>query len=149
MESAIGAAVFLEDTSVWETAMSIFAARVPAYIYLTSDGPLPVPGHGIGTDRASIIQYWHGQQTFVNGLTQETCRDFAHLSYGIASISHVAETNRIQGNDLWKTHVGTRLKAALELHSPFQTGTQIPLWLCNRKIGRSMDPGEWRCFFRS
>jgi hypothetical protein len=146
MESAIGAAVFLEDASVWEKAMSLFSARVPAYIYLTSDGPLPVPGRGIKPDPASIIKFWHGQDIFVDGLTQETCRDWAHMSYGIASISHVAETARIQGNDLWKTQLGTRIKAALEFHSPFQTGTQIPTWLCNGTIGRSMDPGEWTGF---
>lgn len=143
MEASIGAAIFLEDASIYETAMSIFAARVPAYIYLTSDGPLPIPGHGIKTDPASIIKYWNGQTIYnTSGITQETCRDFTHTSYGISSISHVAESARIQGNDLWATALGTRIRAALELHCPFETGTQIPMWLCNGTIGRSMDPGK-------
>jgi hypothetical protein len=60
MEAAIGAAVFLEDATVYEKAMSTFAARVPAYIYLTSDGPLPIPAHGIGADAASTTAYWNG-----------------------------------------------------------------------------------------
>jgi hypothetical protein len=143
MEAAIGAAVFLEDAATYETAMSIFAARVPAYIYLTSDGPLPIPAHGIQTDPASIIKYWNGQTIYnTSGITQESCRDFAHTSYGISSMSHVAETARIQGNDLWTTALGTRVRAATELHSPFETGTKIPMWLCNGTIGRSIDPGK-------
>ena len=143
MEASIGIAIFLEDAATYQKAMLVFAARVPAYIYLTSDGPYPIPGHGIGSSPSAIIKYWNGQSTYpVSGITQETCRDFAHTSYGIASISHVAETARIQGNDLWQTSVGTRVKAALELHSPFETGTKIPSWLCGGTIARSMDPGE-------
>ena len=142
MESSLYIAVFTENATVYETAMSIFAQRVPAYIYLTSDGPLPVPARGIANTPAAIISYWFNQSTFpVDGITQETCRDFAHPSYGISSISHIAETSRIQGKDIWTTDVGTRIKAALELHSPFQTGDKaIPKWLCNGTIGRSMDP---------
>jgi hypothetical protein len=150
MEAAIGAAVFLEDAAIYEKAMSTFAARVPAYIYLTSDGPLPIPARGIKTDPASIIKYWNGQTIYnASGIAQETCRDFAHTSYGISSISHVAETARIQGNDLWTTALGTRIRAALELHTPFQTGTRIPMWLCNGTIGRSMDPGKISPYFPS
>jgi hypothetical protein len=33
-------------------------------------------------------------------------------------------------------------KAALELHAPFETGDQqVPKWLCNGTIGRSLDAG--------
>ena len=143
MEAAIGAAVFLSNKSLYEHSMSIFAARVPAYIYLTSDGALPIAANGIQSDSAHIIKYWNGQTIYnMSGITQETCRDFAHTSYGISSISHVAETARIQGNDLWLASLGTRIEAALELHSPFQTGTSIPHWLCNGTITRSIDPGE-------
>ncbi|KAI9759673.1 MAG: hypothetical protein M4579_002150 [Chaenotheca gracillima] len=142
MEASLGAAVFLEDRALYERALSTFAARVPAYIYLTSDGPLPVPGRDIENTRDAIVKYWNNQTTFpVDGITQETCRDFAHTSYGISSISHVAETVRIQGTDLWaSTSLGMRIHAALELHSPFQTGSKIPDWLCNGNITRSFDP---------
>lgn len=143
MEASIGAAVFLEDRALYTASMSKFAGRVPAYIYLTSDGPLPVQGRGLNTTKDAIIKYWFKQATFpVSGITQETCRDFAHVSYGIASMAHVAETSRIQGEDLWKTELGTRVGAALELHAPFETGDkEIPQWLCNGTIGRSLDPG--------
>lgn len=143
MESSLYIAVFTENATTYETAMSTFAQRVPAYIYLESDGPLPVPARGIADTPAAIISYWWNQPVYpVSGITQETCRDFAHLSYGISSISHIAETSRIQGRDLWKTtDVTERVKAALELHAPFETGDEtIPKWLCNGTITRSMDP---------
>ena len=79
MEASIGIAVFLEDAPTYQKAMSTFAARVPAYIYLTSDGPYPIPGRGISNSPSAIIKYWNGQSTFpVSGITQETCRDLAH-----------------------------------------------------------------------
>jgi hypothetical protein len=55
IEAAIGAVFFFENAAIYEKAMSTFAACVPAYIYLTSDG-LPIPTHAIGTDPASIIK---------------------------------------------------------------------------------------------
>ncbi|KAH8804482.1 chondroitin AC/alginate lyase [Xylogone sp. PMI_703] len=143
MESSLYIAVFTENKTIYETAMSIFAQRVPAYIYLKSDGPLPVPARGIADTPEAIISYWWNQSVYpVDGITQETCRDFAHLSYGISSISHIAETSRIQGKDIWKTtDTGRRIKAALELHAPFETGdATVPKWLCNGTISRSMDP---------
>ncbi|HEY4024458.1 MAG TPA: alginate lyase family protein, partial [Pseudonocardiaceae bacterium] len=92
MEAAVGISVFLDDKTDYDTAMNKFMLRVPAYVYLSSDGALPktVPGSGL-TTKQQIISYWQGQSTFVNGLTQETCRDFTHTGYGIASISDVAE----------------------------------------------------------
>ena len=46
MEAAIGISVFLEDKSSYDRAMATFLARVPAYIYLTSDGPTPIAPKG-------------------------------------------------------------------------------------------------------
>lgn len=144
MEATIGAAVFLEDKSLYEWAMSIFAARVPAYIYLTEDGPYPIPGSGIANNSAAISKYWYNQALFnTSGITQETCRDLAHPSYGISSISHISETARIQGNDLWKTSVGTRIQAALEFHAPFLLGAPVPKWLCGGTLARHFDPSNF------
>jgi hypothetical protein len=144
MEASLGIAVFTENKATYEDAMSKFAGRVPAYIYLTSDGPYPVPGRDVADTPASLIKYWQGQQYFnISGITQETCRDYAHTSYGISSMSHIAETSRIQGKDLWGTSLGVRVKAALELHSSFETGEQhIPAYICGGNIARSMDPGK-------
>lgn len=146
MEATIGAAVFLEDSAVYESAMSIFAKRVPAYIYLTSDGAYPIPGTGIKNTASAVESFWYNQKVFTtSGITQETCRDFAHTSYGISSISHVAETARLQGNDLWQTSVGTRVQEALGFHAKYLTGTAVPSWLCGGKISRSFDPSKCQC----
>ena len=49
MEAAIGIAVFLEDRAAYDQAMTKFRGRVPAYIYLTSDGALPKAPPGSGS----------------------------------------------------------------------------------------------------
>ncbi|MFD9736571.1 alginate lyase family protein [Umezawaea sp. NPDC059074] len=141
MEAAIGISVFLEDKTSYDKAMTKFLGRVPAFIYLTSDGSLPkvAPGSGL-SGRTAIVNYWQGQGTFMNGLTQETCRDFTHTGYGLASISDVAETSRIQGTDLYSTDVGERLRQALGLHSQYQLGTAMPSNLCGGTKSGSLGP---------
>ncbi|WP_374101049.1 alginate lyase family protein [Streptomyces phytophilus] len=141
MEAAVGIAVFLEDKGAYDRAMQTFRTRVPAFIYLESDGELPrtVPKQNLDT-RQKIINYWQGQSTFVTGLTQETCRDFTHTGYGLASISHVAETARIQGEDLYRTDVGERLRHALGFQSRYELGEAPPGWLCGGSVDRGLGP---------
>ncbi|WP_234379994.1 alginate lyase family protein [Streptomyces sp. CMB-StM0423] len=141
MEAAVGIAVFLEDKGAYDRAMQTFRTRVPAFIYLESDGELPrtVPKQNLDT-RQKIINYWQGQSTFVTGLTQETCRDFTHTGYGLASISHVAETSRIQGEDLYRTDVGERLRHALGFQSRYELGEAPPGWLCGGSVDRGLGP---------
>ncbi|KAI9702839.1 MAG: hypothetical protein M1836_008053 [Candelina mexicana] len=142
MEAAIGITIFLNDGSSYDKAMAKFLGRVPAYIYLTSDGSYPkaAPGSGL-TTRDEIVKYWHNQATFPeNGIAQETCRDFVHTGYGISSISHVAETSRIHGNDLYTGDVGTRLRYALGLHSKYELGAAKPDWLCPKPLKLGLGP---------
>lgn len=140
MEAAVGISVFLNDETSYASAVSRYLNRVHAFVYLSTDGPLPftVPGSGLDT-AAEIIGYWQGQSTFVNGLAQETCRDFVHTGYGISAISHVAETSRIQGRDLYP-QVGERLRHALGLHSGYQLGNAVPSWLCNGQLNLGLGP---------
>jgi hypothetical protein len=135
MEAAVGISVFLEDKTSYDTAMARFRTRTAAYVYLASDGSVPktVPSQNLDTT-AKIVSYWQGQSTFVTGLTQETCRDLTHTGYGISSISHVAETSRIQGQDLYGTDVGERLRQALGFQSKYQLGTAVPSWLCGGSL---------------
>ncbi|MEU7484558.1 alginate lyase family protein [Streptomyces sp. NPDC042319] len=141
MEAAVGISVFLDDKASYDKAMAKFRGRVPAYVYLSSDGDLPkaAPGSGLDT-RDKIIKYWQGQSTFVNGLTQETCRDFTHTGYGISAISHIAETSRIQGQDLYGTDVGERLRYALGFQAKYELGEAPPSRLCGGSIKRGMGP---------
>jgi hypothetical protein len=141
MEAAVGISVFLEDKASYDTAMAKFRTRTAAYVYLASDGDLPrtVPSQNLNT-RDKIVSYWQHQSTFVTGLTQETCRDFTHTGYGISAISHVAETSRIQGQDLYGTDVGERLRQALGFQSKYELGASVPGWLCGGSVHRGLGP---------
>lgn len=140
-EAAVGISVFLDDKSNYDKAMQTFRSRVPAYVYLSSDGGSPKAPPGAGAySNDRLVSYWQGQKKFVDGLTQETCRDFAHTGYGVASIADVAETARIQGQDLYGTDVGKRLQAALELHTQYENGAKMPSWLCNGSKKRELGP---------
>ncbi|MFE5036984.1 alginate lyase family protein [Streptomyces sp. NPDC056683] len=141
MEAAVGISVFLEDKASYDTAMAKFRTRTAAYVYLASDGSVPktVPSQNLDTT-AKIVSYWQGQSTFVTGLTQETCRDFTHTGYGISAISHVAETSRIQGQDLYGTDVGERLRQALGFQAKYQLGTAVPSWLCGGSLNLGLGP---------
>ncbi|TMU98722.1 alginate lyase family protein [Streptomyces sp. DASNCL29] len=138
-EAAIGIAVFLDDRSAYDKAVSTYLDRVPAYIYLTSDGDLPKPPADSSIDtEAEIIKYWQGQSTFADGLAQETCRDFGHTGWGIASIADIAETSRIQGQDLYPK-IQDRLRYALGFHTGYENGTAVPSWLCGGSVKKGLD----------
>jgi len=140
MEAALGISVFLEDRTAYDRAIAKFRARVPAYLYLTTDGSYPRGPAGSGIDTyAEIVNYWHDQTTFVDGLSQETCRDFTHTGYGLASIAHVAETARIQGQDLY-AELRDRLRHAMGFHAKYELGTAAPTWLCGGTITRGLGP---------
>ncbi|MFK0251228.1 alginate lyase family protein [Amycolatopsis azurea] len=139
-EAAIGIAVFLDDKTSYDKAVAKFRTRVPAYLYLTGDGALPktAPGSGLDT-RDKIVKYWQGQTTFVNGLSQETCRDFTHTGYGLAAIANFAETTRIQGQDLYP-EIGDRLREGLGFHAKYQMGAAVPSWLCGGSLKLGLGP---------
>ncbi|MEU1480419.1 alginate lyase family protein [Streptomyces sp. NPDC005760] len=141
MEAAVGISVFLEDKASYDKAMGKFRTRTAAYVYLDSDGELPktVPSQNLNT-RDKIVGYWQGQSTFVTGLTQETCRDLTHTGYGISAISHVAETSRIQAQDLYGTDVGERLRQALGFQAKYELGTAVPSRLCGGSLKLGLGP---------
>ena len=140
MDASVGIAVFLDDRASYDKAITRFLARTAAYIYLPADGSQPKypPVGGINT-LSKLISYWQGQSTFVAGLTQETCRDFVHTGYGISAISHVAETTRIQGADLWP-ELQERTRQALGFHTKFENGTAVPSNICGGKVTKGLGP---------
>ncbi|KAI4229906.1 MAG: hypothetical protein LQ349_006327 [Xanthoria aureola] len=145
MEAAQGISVFLNDASSYDKAMNKFFGRAPAYVYLTSDGSCPKAAPSSGFTSCSQVQEYWQQNTFPeNGIAQETCRDFEHTGMGIASMSHIAETSKIQGSDLWTTDVGTRIRYALGFHSQFELGAPAPSWLCP---GRGIDLKDGKADF--
>ncbi|MFF1381656.1 alginate lyase family protein [Streptomyces sp. NPDC058308] len=139
-DATMAMAVFLDDHATFEKSVHHFRTRVPAYFYLESDGKLPVSPEGSGIDTAAELKrYWFGQDTFADGLSQETCRNFKHASYSLAATAHMAETAHHQGVDLYG-EVKDRLRAAFEFHSKYQLGAPVPGWLCGGRVRRDMGP---------
>jgi hypothetical protein len=140
-EAAIGIAVFTENKSAYDKAVEKFQGRVPAYTYLTSDGDTPKTAPGSGLEgRDAIVKYWQGQSDFrESGITQETCRDFVHTGYGLSAVSHIAETSRIQGKDLYP-EVADRLRQGLGFQARYELGEQPPSWLCGGKLTKGLGP---------
>ncbi|MEQ4206885.1 alginate lyase family protein [Actinopolymorpha sp. B17G11] len=140
MDAAVGISVFLDDRESFDHAIGIWQRRVPAYFYLESDGPLPHPPPDGGKDTPEeLIDYWHGQTTFVDGLSQETCRNFGYVGWGIDATAHVAETARLQGLQLY-SEVGERVTKALEFHAKYDLGADPPDWLCGGTKERTLGP---------
>ncbi|MFD9334038.1 alginate lyase family protein [Streptomyces sp. NPDC060028] len=140
MDAAVGISVHLDDRANYDKAMNIYLGRVPAYFYLASDGaqPLYPPRSTIDT-KSELIDYWHGQSTFVDGLAQETCRDFGHTGMGIAATMHVAETSRIQGRDLYP-QFKDRFRHLLGFHAAYELGQAVPSWLCGGTLAKGIGP---------
>jgi Alginate lyase len=140
-DALMGISVFLDDKASFNKALSLWRGRVPAYIYLKSDGPAPLSPPGHGKSGASLTSYWYGQSTLVDGIAQETCRDFGHTAMGINAAFHAAQTARAQGVDLWGEQK-TRFAAAMEFHAPYEMGEAAPSWLCGGTITRGTG-GYW------
>jgi len=130
IEASIAIAVFTDDRPTFEKAITMWRARVPSYIYMTSDGPTPVPPPSTTYDATQIASYWGNQTQFTeNGIGQETCRDFHHLEYAFAAMINGAETARIQSVDLYDEQKD-RIVAGFEFNTQFLDGTPAPAWLC-------------------
>ena len=109
VDGTIQMAVFLDDRASFDAALPLWRRRVPAYIYMKTDGkPVVVPGTG------SLEASWNNASTFFDGLCEETCRDLGHVQYGFAAMINGAETARIQGVDLYQEEA-PRIVAGLEL----------------------------------
>ena len=91
-------AVFTENSTLLASARSFWLGRVPDLFYLSSvDG---------STHAASPRgnPSWFGQTIFnstTNNVAQETCRDLRHTEDSIAATLLVAETDWIQGGELY------------------------------------------------
>jgi hypothetical protein len=137
-EALIQVGVFLDDDDTFNQGLAVWRRRVPAYFYTPADGPaglLPQASSGplgpLGTAATvcitpdwcpSTADIWLGPKTYLDGLSQETCRDLNHVQYGIAAAINGAETARIQGIDLY-TEQQSRIVAGLELTASYELFT--------------------------
>ena len=110
--------VFTDDPEIFKKGLELWRRRVPAYIYLTSDGKKPrgIDGHDVN---------WNGATSYFNGISQETCRDLGHVQLGFAAMINAAETARIQGVNLYGEE-STRIVAGLELAASYIQGATTP-----------------------
>ena len=130
-EATLSIAVFVEDRATFDRGLDVLRDRVPAYVYLSEDGPVPrVTSSSDRTAPAEVLDYWHDPLRLSDGMTQETCRDLGHAGYGLASISHATETAAVQGADLYP-EIGPRLAAALELHANLADSSVAADQLCS------------------
>lgn len=142
IEAVMNIGVFTDDAATFDRGVAMWRERVPAYVYMTGDGPTPVPPPRGSKTGAALVGFWYGQTTYVDGLCQETCRDLGHVQYGLAAMVNAAETARIQGVDLFGEQ-SARLRATLELHASYLDGAAVPSWLCGGALNAVSPDPTW------
>lgn len=155
--SMINMGVFLDDRAVFGRGLELWRQRVPAYIYLESDGPLPNPVPGGKYDTTAKLNcYWAGAGTptetctlpagfsYHEGMSQETCRDMSHVALGLRAMTHGAETAYLQGVNLYGEQ-RARIVAAHEFATKYSaeqlTTGKVPSWLCGGKLNGATASG--------
>ncbi|MGP8199905.1 MAG: alginate lyase family protein [Limisphaerales bacterium] len=123
--------VFNEDVTTFNRGVFLWRKRVPAYFYLTTDGPTPIRPCGttsLNSDGAIKI-YWCNPHQYFDGLCQETLRDFGHhMQAGLASAVNSAEIAFHQGLDLYAEN-DKRIMAAMEFQAGPLLGKPVPATL--------------------
>ncbi|HBY06814.1 MAG TPA: hypothetical protein DEH22_03160 [Chloroflexi bacterium] len=111
IDAMMSIAVFNDDETEFNLGLQRLEVRLPAYFYLKSDGGvLPITGDG-----GDVNKFWSNPTLWVDGLTQETCRDNGHhAQFALASALHAAEVAWNQGVDVYSEHTD-RFVAAMEL----------------------------------
>jgi hypothetical protein len=118
IEALMNIAVFNEDSLEFYQGINRLRLRNPAYFYLADD---------LGSKRnyggSSYPGSWSSPTRWVDGITQETCRDNNHhAQFALASAIHAAEVAWNQGIDIY-TENTERYTAAMELMATqFLTG---------------------------
>jgi hypothetical protein len=143
IDAMIGIAVFTDDTALFEHAAAFWRQRIPAYFYVSGDGPHPVKvprGGQLWNSSGRGSGSWYGQSVFnatVDGICQETCRDLGHTQFGLASALYTAETAMLQGVDLYGESQ-ERLTSAMEFHAQLlvaggapNSTWEAPGYVCN------------------
>jgi hypothetical protein len=115
-EATIDIGVFTDNRTIFDAGVAYWRTVVPSTIYLSSDGPTPVPPSTTYTTADQLTAYWRG--VYVNGLQGETLRDLSHMELGLGAMSNGASTATIQGVHLFDEQQ-TRLVAGYELNAGF------------------------------
>jgi hypothetical protein len=116
-EALVAIGVFNDDRVLFADGVRMWRGRVPATIYLKSDGPSPIAPPSALPSSAPWSNKGH-LPPLVDGLLQETARDPHHANMTFASLVNAAETARQQGLDLYAEQ-GARIVAAMEYQAQF------------------------------
>ena len=112
IDAMMAIAVFNEDEAEFNQGLARLKIRSRAYFYLTTDGPKPNP---IAGDGGNLNKFWSNPVKWIDGLTQETCRDNGHHSqFALGSALHATEVAWHQGVDVYSENQ-ERYTAAMEL----------------------------------
>ncbi len=120
--------VFNEDAAIFNRGVFLWRKRVPAYFYLTTDGPTPIRPYGTATldSDPAIYNYWYKPSQYFDGLCQETRRDYGHhMQIGLASAINGAEIAYHQDLDLYSENE-RRLITAMEFQAGPLMGKPVP-----------------------
>lgn len=110
IDAMMSIAVFNEDEDLFRMGLTRLAARSAAYFHL-ADSTVP----SIDGDGGNVDDFWSYPTKWVDGLTQETCRDNNHhAQYAMASAIHAAEVAWHQGVDVYAVH-RARFTSTMEL----------------------------------
>lgn len=136
--------VFLDSKDLFNRALSLWRSRVPAYLYLASDGPLPHQPAGANWSTSTLEGHWKQHPTgpgpwplFKDGLCQETCRDLGHVQMGLSAMMNAAETAYHQGVALFDEQ-HDRIVTALEFHASLLC-KQVRAGACSLLIPESVE----------
>ena len=131
-EATANIGIFENNRTLYNNAISRWKAEIPGIIYQQGDVnaypnlkglPLAIPGtiyDNAKTTAATFQTFWWKPSSYPNGLEAETCRDPAHMAMGYGAMTNLAETARLQGDDLYNYgDVKKRITSSLELSNGF------------------------------
>ena len=131
IEARLAIAVFQDDRTAFENAITKWKQRIKTYIYQTTDGASPIPP--AGENASFVTRIWKDDRTktaYIDGLCMETCRDINHTKLGVISFFNGAEIAWSQNVDLFSLEK-KRISDFLELHSNWMTGGTVPSNICD------------------
>jgi hypothetical protein len=117
-EAMINIGVFTNDKVIYEKGLAYWREKVPTVIYMNSDGAYPLPQSSIFKTQSQIDDLWRNPTRYLNGLTQEICRDLGHSQMAQGALFNAAETALIQGTDLYSEQQA-RILASMELQAVY------------------------------
>ena len=134
IEAHIAIAIFFDDKAMLDKAFKQWKDNAPSYFYITSDGDYP-PAPNRPFSVSSYKSAWWGATKFVQGMTQETCRDLNHQQLGTRSIFNGLAMAQVQGVDLLAgTNMRYRLSQFLETQAKWMEDKRAPSGICPKPI---------------